>query len=233
MSDFGRLSQRDIPQLLEETAQTAKLFGQKALKYLIPNTRKSGIAVLKPFLRKRSTKRSALPQKQSAIYPMPASNLYNANVRSVIGYPVANRNNNANSYNWNMNQYNNWNKAFQRSFIPAFTPQQYQQWPQYSDINNEKRTFDNKAAKVSSEAETKASLKGFHDLVAGVDSALLSYTDQGVALNEKLKGPSAGSKKKEKIENSKKRSKSEKKSAEDELKKITETFTDFICGDSC
>ncbi|XP_065070971.1 uncharacterized protein LOC135695723 [Rhopilema esculentum] len=202
--DFGRLSQRDIPQFLEETAKTAKLFGQKAIKYLIPNTQKSGIAVLKPFLRKRSTKRSALPHKQSAIYPMPANNLYNANVRSVIGYPVANGNNYANSYNWNMNQYNNGNTAFQRSVIPGFTPQQYQQWSQYASINNEKRTLDDKKDKVSSEADTKASLKDFHDLVTGVDSALLSYTDQGVALNEKLKGPNAGSKKREKIEDAKK-----------------------------
>ena len=81
---------------------------------------------------------------------------------------------------------------------------------------------------------TKASLKDFHNLISNVDSALLSFNDgSGVALSENLTGSEKSSKKRGKIEKSKKRSKLTKKQAKDELKKITNTFTDFICGDMC
>lgn len=99
-------------------------------------------------------------------------------------------------------------------------------------MNSEKKTLNSNEA--NSVTDMKNSLEDFQKLISNVDTALVSFSDKtGVALSEKLKGVDSGAKKRGKIDGQKKRSKMSKKKAKDELKKITDTFTDFICGDSC
>ena len=206
--------------VLQDTAKEAESLGEKALKYIIPSTVQSGMAVIKPFLKK---KRSVYNPQQSSFYQWPISN--NNNARSSIGYP---------NNDWNANTYNYWNTPVQRSDIPAPVSPQYYQQPQYPSNQLQSRTFNDKEAKVKEDKDMKESLQEFKDLVSKVDSALVSYSDRsGVVLKENLKGEEVGDVKKENIAKNEKKSKTPKRMQKEELNKITNTFTDFICGDNC
>lgn len=216
-------ARRDLQQVLNKAAETAESIGKKALNFVIPDLERSGAAVLKPFLKKRNAKRSVPVQRPQATYNFPYYNpMYYQ--RSTIPYPNYMY---ANYYQWNGSP--NWNTPFQRSIIPYAQPY-YQQAQSLSSA--EPRQLNNR--ETANDVTTKASLKVFQNLISNVDSALLSFNDRsGVALSENLTGSEKSAKKRGKIEKSKKRSKLTKKQAKDELKKITNTFTDFICGDMC
>ena len=130
-------------------------------------------------------------------------------------------------YQWNGNPY--WKTLYQRSAIPY--AQLYYQQTQPSTSVQSRTVSTNEAADYTN---TKESLKNFQNLISNVDSALLSFSDKsGVALSESLKGTEKDSTKRKKVEKLKKQSKLTKKQAKAELKKISKTFTNFICGDLC
>ena len=221
-ADEAKNSKRDLQQVLKEAAETAESIGKKALKFVMPEMEQPGAAILKPFLKKRNTKRSVAVQQPQTTYNWP---YYNPTYiqRSAIPYPGSAY---ANYYQWNSNP--SWNLPYQRSVVPYSQPY-YQQAPSSS---GEGRILN--AKKMANEVTDKQGLDDFQKLISNVDSALLSFNDKsGVELTENLKGVEKDSKKRGKIKKSKKRSKMTKKQAKDELKKITKTFTDFICGNQC
>lgn len=223
MIDDARNSKRDIQEFLVKAAKTAEDIGKKALKYVIPDTEQPEMSVLKPFVKKRSIKRSIKSSQFPGTYQSPSHNqMYIP--RSMIPNP---RFINANYYNyWNGNPY--WNVP--RSTIPYAQP--YYQQPQQHAGDSNAGTRSLNAGNSGSEA--KESLQNFKSLIANVDSALVSFSDKsGVSLSENLKSPNPDAEKRAQIEKGKKRSKVTEKLAKKELKKITDTFTDFICGDSC
>lgn len=175
------------------------------------------MAVIKPFLKK---KRSVYNPQQPGFYQWPMST--NNNARSSIGYP---------NNGWNPNTYNYWNTAIQRSNIPVPVSPQYYQYP---SNQLQTRTLNDKEAKAKDDKDMKESLQEFKDLVSKVDSALVSYSDKsGVVLKENLKGEEVGDVKKENFAKNEKKSRTPKRMQKGELNKITNTFTDFICGDNC
>ena len=217
-------SRRDLQQFLKKTAEAAESLSKTALKYIIPEVEQSGATVLKPFLRKRGAKRSVADQgPETTNYNWPYYNqVYQQ--RSAIPYPSYIY---PSLYQWNGNPY--WNTPYQRSAIPYAQPYYQQTQPSASLQSSTLSTSE-----AADFASTKESLKNFQNLISNVDSALLSFSDKsGVVLSESLKAIDKNSTKRRKVEKLKKQSKLTKKQAKAELKKITKTFTDFICGDLC
>jgi len=217
-------SRRDLQQFLKKTAEAAESLSKTALKYIIPEVEQSGATVLKPFLKKRGAKRSVAVQgPQTSSYNWPYYNqMYQQ--RSEIAYPGYMY---PSYYQWNGNPY--WKTPYQRSAIPY--AQLYYQQTQPSTSVQSRTLSTNEAADYTN---TKESLKNFQNLISNVDSALLSFSDKsGVALSESLEGTEKDSTKRKKVEKLKKQSKLTKKQAKAELKKISKTFTNFICGDLC
>ncbi len=241
------MQKRNLHDVLKSTAKEAESIGKTALTYFIPETLKSGIAVVKPFL-KRSVKRSVFNELQpmsSSPYPYgwpynywmsPIMNpwMNNNYPRSVIPYPNSYSNWLPNGQYWQSNLYSNyWQSPYRRSIIPGATyPRYYPQYyyPQtYYPTEVESRTLHSDV--TSNREETKKSLKDFQNLISKVDSAIVSYSkDNGVTLNENLKGveTNAGH-----YEQNEKRSKSPREMQREGIKVITDTFTDFVCGDKC
>eukprot|EP00794_Sanderia_malayensis_P018252 gene18252-20072_t len=238
------LEKKVLDDVLQSTAKEAEMIGKQALKYFVPASIKSGMDVIKPFISKRHVKRSvdSTGTMQSGFYPWWYNNgnwmMNNMNSRSAISYP--------NNYNnWYLNgQYaawhNNakyWTQPYPRSAIPApsyalYYPQAYYYPPStYYPAAVETRTLhDDNAANKN---EDKTSLNEFQDLISKVDSAFVSYSkDSGVTLNENLKGVESAPSE-ESTEQSQKRSNTPEERQKNGIKVITDTFTDFVCGDNC
>ena len=218
--------------MLEGTARRAESIGKAAMKYFVPSTIKSGMAVVKPFLRRRRSTYSGQQAQWPRNYWMT-----NTNARSAIVYPNPNNNwlLNPLAAAWQYNPYlNYWGALASRSVIAGYPyPQYYPQQQYYNNLQTRTVPYTeaNGAQPGNDEADTRSSLQDFQKLVSKVDSALISYSKKaGVTLKENLKGVES----RHKDDNiTEKRSKSAKEQQKEQVKIITNTFTDFVCADNC
>ena len=223
--DYSSQQKRDLTELLEKTAKKAESIGKAAIKFFLPQTNKLGLAAIKP-IGKRQIPEYYEPQAASSFQPRLSWRSWIPSYSYYQNQYVA-----PNSNLWNgYNQYD----GYLRSSIPQgyylanpaiYHPEYYSQWQQ---LGNPLQTRT-----LNGLTETETSLTNFKNLVSKVNNAFLTYgNDNSISLEENLSAKQNQESAKDETAG-KRRNDTPQNMKDKNLKEITDTFTDFVCGDSC